>query len=255
MKIVNRPGTVSGLANPSASADSIPQTNLSAWWDISDLSTLFQDANGEVPVTADGDKVALVTDKSGNGNDASQADNVDRPTYKTDGTYHWLLFDGINEFMNIPVATSGAVGSDNTAAFAVQVTASGNRGFIGGTLDAGLNYNFANGLIRPCVKTTSGYIIASGSTNTEDTDRVVSMTWDRSAGQIIGRQNGTEEVDVSGTAADKAVPAEMWLGQSYSVAAIFSGRIYSGAVYNAELDADNINNLEIYMATKNGATF
>ncbi|KUP93875.1 hypothetical protein [Tritonibacter horizontis] len=39
-----------------------------ALFDPSDLSTLYQDAAGVVPVTADGDPVRRVLDKSGNGN-------------------------------------------------------------------------------------------------------------------------------------------------------------------------------------------
>ncbi|WP_368566175.1 hypothetical protein [Pseudoxanthomonas sp. UTMC 1351] len=40
-----------------------------AWYDPSDLSTLFQDAAGTVPVTASGQPVRLMRDKSGHGND------------------------------------------------------------------------------------------------------------------------------------------------------------------------------------------
>ncbi|PIE10063.1 MAG: hypothetical protein CSA72_10645, partial [Rhodobacterales bacterium] len=37
-----------------------------AWYDPSDLSTLFQDAAMTIPVTADGDPVGAVQDRSGN---------------------------------------------------------------------------------------------------------------------------------------------------------------------------------------------
>ena len=59
-----------------------------AWYDPSDKSTLFQDAAGTVPVTADGDPVGLMLDKSGNGNHAIQTISVYRPIYKTDGILH-----------------------------------------------------------------------------------------------------------------------------------------------------------------------
>ncbi|TDR34341.1 sialate O-acetylesterase [Aquamicrobium defluvii] len=45
-----------------------------AWYDPSDLTTLFQDAAGTVPVTADGDPVGLMLDKSGRGHHATQND-------------------------------------------------------------------------------------------------------------------------------------------------------------------------------------
>jgi len=77
-----------------------------AWYDPSDLSTLFQDAAGTTPVTADGDPVGLMTDKSGNGNDASQAVAAARPTYKTDGILHWLEFDGVDDGLALYTSTT-----------------------------------------------------------------------------------------------------------------------------------------------------
>lgn len=37
------------------------------YYDLGDLSTLFQDAAGTVPVTSDGDPIDLMLDLSGNG--------------------------------------------------------------------------------------------------------------------------------------------------------------------------------------------
>ena len=67
------------------------------WYDPSDKSTLFQDVSGTVPVTKDGDPVALMRDKSGNGNHAVQSVSTSRPVYKTDGILHWLEFDGVDD--------------------------------------------------------------------------------------------------------------------------------------------------------------
>ena len=52
-----------------------------AWYDPSDLPTLFQDTAGTVPVTAVEQDVALMLDKSGRGNHASQATSTKRPKY------------------------------------------------------------------------------------------------------------------------------------------------------------------------------
>lgn len=67
------------------------------WYDPSDLTTLFQDADGTTPVTADGDPVGLMLDKSGNGNHAIQEASAARPVYRTDGVLHWLAFDGVDD--------------------------------------------------------------------------------------------------------------------------------------------------------------
>jgi len=78
-------------------------SDLQLFVDPSDISTLFQDAAGTTPVTSDGDPVRLVLDKSGNGNNLTAPSDAARPVYKTDGTYHWLEFDGVDD----ELATSG----------------------------------------------------------------------------------------------------------------------------------------------------
>ena len=50
-----------------------------AWYDPSDMSTLFQDSAGTVPVTAAEQPVGRILDKSGRGNHASQATSTKRP--------------------------------------------------------------------------------------------------------------------------------------------------------------------------------
>jgi hypothetical protein len=50
-----------------------------AWYDPSDMSTLFQDAAGTVPVTAVEQPVGRMLDKSGRGNHATQSTAINRP--------------------------------------------------------------------------------------------------------------------------------------------------------------------------------
>lgn len=71
------------------------------WLDPSDLSTMFQDTAGSQPVTADGDPVGLMLDKSGNGNHATQTVSAARPIYRTDGILHWLQFDGVDDYLRV----------------------------------------------------------------------------------------------------------------------------------------------------------
>ena len=77
-----------------------------AWFDI-DPQYLFQDDAGTTPVTAPGQPVGFVTDRSGNGNHATQATAEARPTYQTDGTLHYLHFDGVDDFLVTPTITPG----------------------------------------------------------------------------------------------------------------------------------------------------
>lgn len=65
-----------------------------AWWEPSDLTTLFQDA-GTTPITADGQQVLQANDKSGNGRHLIDFGSAG-PTYETAGGLHWLAYDGDN---------------------------------------------------------------------------------------------------------------------------------------------------------------
>jgi len=62
---------------------------------VNGVQALFQDSEGTVPVTADGDPVGRMLDQSGNGNHAAQEVSGSRPVYRTDGVLHWLEFDGV----------------------------------------------------------------------------------------------------------------------------------------------------------------
>lgn len=55
---------------------------LQVWFDFADISTLFKDTAGTNPVTADGDAIARINDKSGKGYNATQATAGNRPAYK-----------------------------------------------------------------------------------------------------------------------------------------------------------------------------
>lgn len=54
-----------------------------AWYDPSDLSTLFQDAGGTTPVTAVEQPVRLMLDKSGRGNSATAPSDAARPVLRS----------------------------------------------------------------------------------------------------------------------------------------------------------------------------
>lgn len=64
-----------------------------AWYDPSDLSTMFQNSDGTTAVAV-GDPVGYIEDKSGNGNHAIQATSAKRPTLRQAGSLYYLEFDG-----------------------------------------------------------------------------------------------------------------------------------------------------------------
>ena len=81
------------------------------WFDPSDMSTLYQDAAGTIPVTAIGQPVGKILDISGSGNHATQPITASRPTLvQIDGLYA-LSFDGIDDYLNIPYLGLYAAGA------------------------------------------------------------------------------------------------------------------------------------------------
>ena len=90
---------------------------------------LFQDAAGTVPVTEPGQTVGRVLDLSGNGHHATQAINEQRPVYRTDGTRHWLEFDGVDDRMELNGSMDLQAGSIFLALME-QVGMTGHRGLV-----------------------------------------------------------------------------------------------------------------------------
>lgn len=70
-------------------------------FDFNDLSTMFQDAAGTIPVTGVGQPVGKVLDKSGRGNHATQTTSAKRPILQKNATTgaYYLQFDGVDDFL------------------------------------------------------------------------------------------------------------------------------------------------------------
>lgn len=115
-----------------------------AWYDPSDLSTLFQDAAGTTPVTADGDPVGLMLDKSGNGNHATQPVSADRPIYRTDGMLHWLEFNGTNHCLT--TAAIDFTGTNQKTAM-LAVDKRGADGVFRTAIETSFNINNQRGIL------------------------------------------------------------------------------------------------------------
>ena len=75
------------------------------WFDPTDISTLFQDAAGTQPVTAVGQKVGRILDKSGNGNHATQSNAAFQPTYQIDneGNPNLTFSGSYNQLVTRPI--------------------------------------------------------------------------------------------------------------------------------------------------------
>jgi len=108
-------------------ADLFASSEQGAWYDPSDLSTLFQDSAGTTPVTTAGQPVGLMLDNSGNGNHAVQATAAARPTYQTSPDR--ATIDKVDDRMTVTVPVGGFTGTmvlgtdQGTASYGVNIPA------------------------------------------------------------------------------------------------------------------------------------
>lgn len=97
----------SGTSKPFDPSSLFAAGEAGAWYDPSDLTTLFQDTASTTPVTTVGQSVALMKDKSPNGIHLAQSTSTSCPTLQQDanGNY-FLLFDGVDDYMDSTVAVN-----------------------------------------------------------------------------------------------------------------------------------------------------
>lgn len=233
------------------------------WLDPSDPSTLFQDTAGTTPVTAAGQSVARINDKSGRGNNATQSTAGSRPTYQIDSTGRgFLLFDGSDDWLVTPTITPGV---DKVQAFAgvrklsdattnVLLESSGvsttNPGTIGIFAPSGTaaNYNWRS-------QGSNTGISVSATTFTAPITNVVTGIGDIAADTCILRVNGAQ---VGSTAADQGtgnyLAYPLYVGRRNGTSFPLNGRVYGLIVrFGANLSAARIAQAEAWMNARAGA--
>jgi hypothetical protein len=127
-----------------------------AWYDPPDLTTLFQDSAGTIPVTAVEQPVGLILDKSGRGNHASQSTATKRPTYSA--RYNLLLATETLSTQNVTTAattytlTFGGAGSITLSGTKTGTYTAGTHSLTGvtaGTLTLTVSGSVTQADIRP----------------------------------------------------------------------------------------------------------
>jgi hypothetical protein len=211
-----------------------------AFYDISDINTLWKDTAGTTPVTADGDIVKRVDDKSGNGNHLTEATNG--PAYKVSGAVKWLEFDGSNDKLR----ATFTMGTTWDRVSAVRVTGgSFPKQMFGGVtaneclfVDGSVGLQMFNGSATgPQVATSVG------------TDYVFTERW-AATSQLAGDNNAYDS-----TPAISAVnPGGLTLGASNSSGDFLGFRFHGMVMINTAQSAGDIASLRTYMGALQGRT-
>ena len=235
------------------------------YYDPSDMSTLFQDSAGTTPVTAAGQPVGKMLDKSGNGYHATQPTAGKRPLLQTDGTYWWLQGDGIDDCMstnaidftgtNKMTVWAGVRKVDDTVSIICELSAAiGNPGTfysVTGTNVGGTGYSaISRGSAEVELEQASRNFTYSGV----DT-AVITQFHDIPGDLSRGWRNGVAGID--GTA-DKGTGNfgnyPMYLMSRAGSGLFFNGRLYSLIVRGAASSADELTKANQWTASKCGVT-
>lgn len=233
------------------------------WFDPSNLSTLFQDSAGTIPVTAVGDPVGKMLDISGNGNHATQSTSSFRPTYQIDGTGRpYLLFDGTDDTMITPVVTPG---TDKVQVFAgARKIVDASQGVIVELSPQIANNNGSFLLSAPnSTGATNFGFFSKGTTQVSLTaspyappfTAVVTGLGDISTPSAAFRVNGVQKATNAGSqGTGNYLPYALNIGRRQGGTSPFNGYIYGLIVrFGDNLSDDQITSTEGWMNTKTGA--
>jgi hypothetical protein len=237
-----------------------------AWFDASDISTLYQDTAQTIPVTADGDPVGFMADKSGNNLFVTQSTAGSRPTYRTSGGLHWLEFDGSADYLANVAPALRVVGDLTLVVGVLKVTAAAFGPFISCQTNAGTinQYEFRASNAGTATVATN-FVGANGSTSEAETcvlltqDAAAVLTAARTVGSTVAttvNETGLADTDSD---AHTMIPtsndsSEFRLGSRKGSANFLNGRIYQALVFGRLLTAAEKTALIAYVAEKTGVT-
>jgi hypothetical protein len=219
------------------------------FYDPSDLSTLWQDSARTTPVTADGDPVGCIDDKSGNGNHLKQATSGKRPLYKTSGGLHWLLFDGVDDAIQMTAAATWSnmfvsIGYDHVSGTEQWTTNTGTanassfRKFSGN-----LSLTAGNGASASVASSNTGGAFIEGG-------EVVAAT-----NSGIGRRNGASLGAITTGGASMGSFKIITIGSASNMAVNNSNMLFYGAVFlGRTATSGEISSTESFIASKSGVT-
>ena len=222
-------------------------------YDPNDLSTMYQDAAGTIPVTAAGQPVGLIRDKSGRNNHAFQTVSASRPILRKNAETgaNYLEFDGTNDFLQ--TANIDFTATDKVGLFA-GLNRTGNAN-VGTVLETGSSFtNPTGGFGIRCpvgVGTDTLNLLASAGGSSVSTGEVVSpdmlvysgfidLSKTTAIEQINFKVNGvlvnTTRSGLAGNGNLANVP--VYIGRRAGVSRPFSGHIY-GLIGIGKLVSDN----------------
>jgi hypothetical protein len=229
----------------------IPMTipDLWAWWDIATLSTLFQNSAGSTPVTGNGDPIAYIADRSGNGRYVRQTGAAGmRPVYTT-GAQNGLpaaaydggdYLDSVATLSSFPLTVIGVVRTSGT---------------VGATRGILSTWSGTGNILRYPSTNVLQATITSPSTSKDSVATVGANTTTVVGGRFNTTELATVLNGVIATGSHAAtVTTSLFVGlgrnANNSATSVFSGHICEMCVYNRALTDLEIATLSTYLNSK-----
>lgn len=229
-----------------------------AWYDPSDLSTLWQDTAGTSAVTTAGQSVARIDDKSGNGRHLTQATAADRPTYQSSGGLHWLDFDGADFLQLSTASTNITEGGGTIAAVASSDDLNSVDGlieeFIDDATDANRNALFFDTRTSPrrlfnyACDATDRFIDLDAEINGDAKTFIFSSDGSTGGAYLDNVQQGSSVT----TTANFSANTKITLGRQNAGQLALDGKIYGAIILDRGLTAEQRNNLHFWFSDKAG---
>lgn len=233
-----------------------------AWYDPSDLSTMFQDSAGTIPVTGVEQPVGRINDKSGRGNHATQTIEGTYPVLRRTGSgLYYLSFDGVDDFLVTPPLDLSSTAQVSTVAGVEKSTDTAGVISEGGTsintgsgkfslrTDANPDFSFiSRGSISAQASSVATYTIPATVVLTGLGDIVN----DLSTLRINGVQVSQVTTD-QGTGTTYSGSNVYYIGRRAGTSVPFNGRLYGMIILNRSFTGQELVNTESWMNGNTGA--
>jgi hypothetical protein len=197
-------------------------------------------------------------DRSGNGNHASQPTTAAKPTYRTDGTLHWLEFDGSNDALYTSYLTNSITDAAKSYLYCgAGAVTSGSYGPVLAEEQTNNSYRNIIQFVDTRSDPTRLFYNLTDSSNPVTIDRLIPLPLGAVSVDSVVSDSGDYSAfansELQGTAQDsRSFANETRLSMGQQVGTYLGGNIFGIVLSSGNHPTDTRLRLEQYLAEKSG---